>query len=696
MLAGSGVMGTSQPKQPMRLLMLLAMCLSATLAHASVPNSQPTEIAALRSSESRSAEELRQQAIALRDGSEDRVLRAWATLALAEFENDLENSDVALPLLEGVLAEAQALELMDLEFEALSRQGTILVNRGRSAETDVVLGAAKTLVDATGHPPWRARWLHNRGVLERKLGRFDVATDYFEQSLAVLREMGDERGIARGLNSIGMLHGRTGRFSDAMLVHKEALELARKVEDPGEIARSLRLLGVLHRNLNDEELGSRYLREALDYVEARNTREAITLLGELTKSLLLLGRIDEAEASATQAAAMAENSGSPPNRVSAYTRMAEVRLEQGNLDEAMAWTERAFESFDAVAIRDQILLRLTRAQVLAAREESAEALKQAATVLDATRKVGDRILERSALRLLADQQLLTGDAASAFVTLNAFQALDKELAIDLAARRIAVLEGSLESERIQAERALLERDNAIQSLRLNRQRWMGAGLLIGVVALLMLAALLYSRFRSAQRRNREITESRDELAKLHRALTESAIELQRVAHSDALTGLANRHALAKELDSRLAEAQAAGAPLSVLILDVDLFKQINDRHGHLAGDAVLRELAIRLRNAARGDSAIGRWGGEEFIAVLSACELPDAMTVADRLREAISMEPVHFAEREIPVTASIGVATSLHPHPPNIDPLIATADDALYRAKHAGRNRCEGAVVGVG
>lgn len=689
-------MSASHPKQPMGLFVLLAMLWAVCFAQASVPNSQPAEIAALRSSESRSADQLRQQAIVLRDGSQDRVMRAWATLALAEFENDLENADVALQLLEEVLAEARTLDLMDLQFDVLGRQATILVNRGRSAETEVVLSAAKDLVDAANHPAWRARWLHNRGVLERKLGRFDVATDYFEQSLALMRELNDDRGVARELNSIGMLHGRTGRFSDAMLVHKEALDLARKVEDPGEIARSLRLLGVLHRNLNDEELGSRYLREALDYVEARNTREAITLLGELTKSLLLLGNIDEAEASATQAASMAESSGSPPNRVSAYTRMAEVRLEQGNLDEAMAWTERAFESFSAVAIRDQILLQLTRAQVLAARGESVEALEEAATVLKATRDVGDRILERSALRLLADQQLLTGDAANAFVTLNAFQALDKELAIDLAARRIAMLQGSLESERIQAERALLERDNAIQALTLNRQRWMGAGLLIGVVALLMLAALLYSRFRSAEQSKRQITESRDELAKLHRALLDSSIELERMAHSDALTGLANRHALAKELDHRLAQAQAAGAPLSVLILDIDLFKQINDRHGHLAGDAVLREIAIRLRNVARGDSAIGRWGGEEFIAVLSHCDLANALAVADRLCKAISAQPVRFEEREIPVTASAGVATSLHPHPNSIDPLIASADDALYRAKHAGRNRCEGTVVGSG
>ncbi len=675
-----------------RLLMSLWMLL-APLHLMAAPSSEPADIAALRNSQSRSAAELRRQAIALRDASTDRAYRAWANLALAEFHNDLEEADSALALLDDIATEALALNLPDLRFEVLGRQATVLVNRGRSAETDAVLTAAKALVDSSNEPSWRAQWLHNRGVLERKLGRFDSAREYFQQALDLLRSLNDDVGVARELNSIGMLHGRTGKFSDAMLVHKEALALARKSSNPGEIARSLRLLGVLHRNLDDEELGSRYLQEALEYVEERNKREAITLHGELTKSLMLLGRLDEAEKNATQAVSMAEDSGSPPNRVSAYTHMAELRLEQGKLDEAMRWTEKAFESFDLVAIRDQILLRLTRAEVMAARGLNAEALSEAQLVVDSTRAVGDRILERAALDLLSQQQLQVGDAANAFVTLKAYQALDKELAIDLAARRIAMLEGSLDAERSGAERALLERDNAVQALALDRQRVLGIALILGLATLIGVAALLYGRFRAAELSKRQITASRDELARLHRALLDSSVELERVAHSDALTGLANRRALAQELDNRLAQSQASRKPLSVLILDLDLFKLINDRHGHLAGDAVLREVAIRLRTALRGDSAVGRWGGEEFIAILSDCPADDARAVAERLRIAIAAMPVDLDGQHVNITASIGIATTSLPPPNNIDPLLAAADDALYRAKRAGRNRVESALA---
>jgi diguanylate cyclase (GGDEF)-like protein len=294
---------------------------------------------------------------------------------------------------------------------------------------------------------------------------------------------------------------------------------------------------------------------------------------------------------------------------------------------------------------------------------------------------------------VSQQQLQAGDAANAFVTLKAYQALDKELAIDLAARRIAVLEGSVEAERNGAERALLERDNAVQALALNRQRWLGIALFLGFATVLGAATLLYNRFRAAEASRSQIIASRDELARLHRALVDSSVELERVAHSDALTGLANRHALAAELDNRLAQAHASGEPLSVLILDIDHFKLVNDRHGHLGGDALLREVAIRLRTALRGDSALGRWGGEEFIAILSDCGSLDARPAAERLRLAIGGEGFKYKDQPVTITVSIGIATTGTPPPKTIDPLLAAADDALYRAKRGGRNRVETAVA---
>jgi len=676
---------------------LFLFCLVPLQTLAANTSSEPADIAALRASQARSATELRQQAIKLRDTVNDPKHRAWAALALAEFENDLENADAALAVLDEAKREADALKLSDLKFLTLSARSTILVNRGRSDETDAVLKEMKAMIDASANtnsnPEWRAQWLDQRGVLERKLGHFDSSLDFFQQSLAIYRKQKDPTNMARELNSIGVIHGRTGKFSDAVVAHTEALELSRKVGDRGETARGLRMLGVLYRNLDDEELGSQSLLEALAYVEERNVREAITLHGELSKSLTLLDRMSEAEYHAQQAVKLSKLSGSPPNRVNSFARMAELKLAQNRIDDAEYWTKLGFKSYNDVGIRDQTLLLFTQAKVSAARGQSEKALKEAQNTLVNVRKIGDRILERAVLDLLAEQQLKVGDAASAYITRKAHQALDKELSIDMAARKISALEGKLERERSEAERAMLERDNAVQALTLSRQKLMGIALMTGLVFVLLVAGLLYWRYLSVKRSEAEISASRDKLEKMHTSLIDSSAALERVAHTDALTGLGNRHALTKKMEQCLSKGTEQRRGLCVQLLDLDFFKQINDKHGHLAGDAVLREVATRIAATVPANTAIGRWGGEEFILLFEQISLADAQIWAEKVRLAIAATPVMFENLAINVSTSIGIASNRDINAHSTDPLLAAADAALYRAKDKGRNRVETAAA---
>ena len=671
---------------------LFLLCLLPSHSRAST-SSEPADIAALRASQVRSAAELRLQALKLRNTNKDRKHRAWAALALAEFENDLENADAALAMLDEAKREADALKLPDLKFLTLNARSTVLVNRGRSDETDAVLKEMKGMIDANtntnSNPHWRAQWLDQRGVLERKLGHFDTSLDFFQQSLAIYRKQKDPTNMARELNSIGVIHGRTGKFSDAVLAHTEALELSRKAGDRGETARGLRMLGVLYRNLDDEELGSQSLLEALAYVEERNVREAITLHGELSKSLTLLERMSEAEYHAQQAVKLSKLSGSPPNRVNSYARMAELKLAQNKIADADFWTKLGFESYNDVGIRDQTLLLFTQAKVSAARAESEKALQQAQHTLVNARKIGDRILERAVLDLLAEQQLKVGDAANAYITRKAHQALDKELSIDMAARKISALEGKLERERSEAERAMLERDNAVQALTLSRQKLMGIALITGLVFVLLIAGLLYWRYLSVKRSEAEISASRDKLEKMHTSLIDSSTALERVAHTDALTGLGNRHALTKKMEQCLSKGAEQRRGLCVQLLDLDFFKQINDKHGHLAGDAVLREVAARLTATLPASTVIGRWGGEEFILLFEQISLADAQIWAEKVRLAIALTPVKFENLSINVSTSIGIASNRNLNAHSTDPLLAAADAALYRAKDKGRNRVE-------
>jgi len=163
--------------------------------------------------------------------------------------------------------------------------------------------------------------------------------------------------------------------------------------------------------------------------------------------------------------------------------------------------------------------------------------------------------------------------------------------------------------------------------------------------------------------------------------------VKRVATKDELTGLWNRRAIFPILNKELSRCERENRALSVLMVDFDHFKQVNDRFGHKAGDAVLREGSQRLLSALRPYDSIGRYGGEEIIILLPGCDSSNVSVVAERLAEIIRNQPFDFGEHRIPTTVSIGGATKRSPTPAHSDRLVVSADQYLYEAKTNGRNR---------
>ena len=155
------------------------------------------------------------------------------------------------------------------------------------------------------------------------------------------------------------------------------------------------------------------------------------------------------------------------------------------------------------------------------------------------------------------------------------------------------------------------------------------------------------------------------------------------ASLDPLTDLPNRRSLTGELEREHALARRGRPPFSVLLLDVDHFKRVNDERGHAAGDVVLQEIAARLRARARTSDVVGRWGGEEFLVVAPDTSIDGAVTLADGLRRALSATPIALDSGPLRMTASVGVAAWERE---TVDQLLGRADQALYEAKEAGRN----------
>ena len=165
------------------------------------------------------------------------------------------------------------------------------------------------------------------------------------------------------------------------------------------------------------------------------------------------------------------------------------------------------------------------------------------------------------------------------------------------------------------------------------------------------------------------------------------LELHRDARTDSLTGLDNRRAMEERGPIEMKRAQRFGTPVSLILCDLDHFKAINDKHGHEAGDAALRTVARVLRGALRETDLLGRWGGEEFMAVLADTTARPAVEVAERMRSAV--QSAKFDDLPGGATISLGVSTADQVTAPGAawDSLIKEADQLLYQAKKEGRNR---------
>jgi diguanylate cyclase (GGDEF)-like protein/PAS domain S-box-containing protein len=158
------------------------------------------------------------------------------------------------------------------------------------------------------------------------------------------------------------------------------------------------------------------------------------------------------------------------------------------------------------------------------------------------------------------------------------------------------------------------------------------------------------------------------------------------ATHDGLTGILNRAAVLDALQKEISRASRENRPLAVVMADVDHFKAVNDQYGHLAGDAVLREIARRISDSVRPYDIVGRYGGEELLITLPGCDESGAANFAERLRKSICDKPINTPEGPIDATISIGVAVFSGAYNEDTDHLIKSADSALYSAKAAGRN----------
>jgi len=179
------------------------------------------------------------------------------------------------------------------------------------------------------------------------------------------------------------------------------------------------------------------------------------------------------------------------------------------------------------------------------------------------------------------------------------------------------------------------------------------------------------------------------ILQLQDGLMVAGAELLFRATHDSLTGISNRGVILDVLRRERSRQVRGNGSFGIVLLDVDHFKQVNDTHGHLCGDAVLQEVVRRITATVRAYDTVGRYGGEEFLVVAPSSDASNVLGLAERIRRAVEAQPIFTDAGEISITVSLGAAVSSSTAPLDPEIMLSAADEALYRAKKGGRNRSE-------
>lgn len=479
-----------------------------------------------------------------------------------------------------------------------------------------------------------------------------------ERALSVLAggQQPDVESRARGVVAEALLVA--GQLDAALEQATQSLSAAQGSGDGQTLAQAFRVLGDIHGELRLFDTAAQCLARA---AKAAAPVDAADLRAEIHASLAhnaaCAARLAAQAAPATaaelrgdavdhgrQALALARRGNNLHGEALASLRLGQALLENGAIDAAAASALRASDL--ATAHRFVPLGR--GAELLAAgidlqRGAIERAASRARAVALACADEGAAGTELDAWRLVYRATKAAGDFAGALSAHERMFELDDAIRSSVALARARELTGTSETQnaRLEAEKARLE----AELLRLKSRR----------------------------------------LESEKRALEAQARELDRHANQDPLTGLWNRRHIDDELPRMIADARDRGAPISVAIGDIDLFKSINDRFGHPAGDAVLCAVADLLRDNCRPSDTVARVGGEEFLLVLEDSDPRSAWLVCERLRRAIERHRWTDIDPELAVTISFGLSG------PDVDgearAFLASADQNLYEAKRGGRNR---------
>lgn len=570
-----------------------------------------------------------------------------------------------------------------------------------AAAADALMPRLEQLAERPLEPAKMAGLWEKAAGLQVQLGRFPLGEQLSLRGVAtmgegpspVLFDLHRVRGVAL------VQQGRTAEAIESMLAAEQAAEAAGVAPGPaflmnfggmfiyaGEPARAVDYLQRAEQlALQDPDLG----------------RHLPAIYNNLGNGEHGRGDLAAAQRYFEQSVEQAKARGSSP--ANGLNNLASVLRTRGRLDEALTAFEQVLELYRGGADRVGAAVALKNIGetliALGQRQRAMDYLEQAHAI---QRELDNRPKRLELLPVMVDNLEALGRHEEALSRLREFKAVSDEFNNADAKERIAKLQGAIdlaerdrelaaaEVERVQQEAAIIEL-RAVEQ----RQRWLTWALGAGVLGLSVVAALLVRAVRFRARANRELAASNREIEAQRRNLQKLNVLVRKQSLRDELTQLPNRRFLNEYMQDwtgRRVSSDATG--MLVLIIDIDNFKQLNDRHGHLIGDQALVHLANLLREIQRASDVLVRWGGEEFVWLCPEVGVEAAEALCQRIRTQLHARPLQVGETRVPMSASIGYAAlPLWPQRSADWTLsLRVADAALYCAKVEGKDRCVGFV----
>ena len=476
--------------------------------------------------------------------------------------------------------------------------------------------------------------------------QYEEALEYFLRSYQVIEQTDDDLMVRRRIFvnlNIARLQAELRNDQAALEIAGETIELAQENQLFARLPDLYLLKGFIEgrEGPNEQALESYY--HAIEWAE-EVVDNRVRLLGRNNAGsiLLLMERYDEAKSILEEGLALSEALGREQDTDIMLFNLAYIDVLQGHTDEGLARMEAATERYRGYARQAEVADWL---EYLAMAYEHAQRYQEQAEVLLEQRSLREEIFRAERDRVVSGLQLR-------------FDTLEQSRQIELLRQRSQLQQEQLANQRLQ------QRVTA----------------LVAVVIILVICVLYFS-YRAVRQKNAKLNEA-------NRELHDQSIR-------DPLTGLLNRRSLQEAMTSH---QRLPGEKDALFLIDIDLFKQINDQQGHAAGDEVLTTLASRLRRVCRDSDLVVRWGGEEFLIVLRHTHIDALPHFSQRLLDAVGAQPITYAGQSINVTATAGFITlplkGLDEESLGWERALQIADLLLYYGKSHGRNQVNG-IIGL-